>query len=213
MNIYYKFCPNVFLAKTETEYQKDDTIILTTRRGKEVENIVHNLIGKKNGYFYYSITRKDGFDARERAKQKALKIQSWADSAYKISQEYYEKSMEGKEFLSLGEPIKIGHHSEKRHRSLIERNWNRMEKAMNLRQKAESYEQRIAYWESLSDVVNLSMPESLDYYKMLLNDAEAYHKGLKDGSIERMHSYSLTYAKKKVNDLQKKVDLAIKLWR
>ena len=32
-----------------------------------------------------------------------------------------EASNEGKEFLVMGEPIKIGHHSEKRHRALIER--------------------------------------------------------------------------------------------
>ena len=49
-----------------------------------------------------------------------------------------------REFLALGEPIKIGHHSERRHRKLIERAWNAFEaeasehrKADGLRRKAE----------------------------------------------------------------------------
>jgi len=38
------------------------------------------------------------------------------------------------------------------------------------------------------------------------------HEGLKNGTIERSHSFSLTYAKKEVNELEKKVELAKKLW-
>jgi hypothetical protein len=36
--------------------------------------------------------------------------------------------------------------------------------------------------------------------------------GLKNGTIEREHSYSLTYAKKELNDAQKKFEIAKKLW-
>ena len=54
----------------------------------------------------------------------------------KKSNDYYNASNEGKEFLSIGEPIKIGHHSEKRHRALIERNWNRMGKSVEFEKKA-----------------------------------------------------------------------------
>ena len=37
-----------------------------------------------------------------------------------------------------------------------------------------------------------------------LERAVTYHKGLKDGSIERSHSYSLQYATKDVKELKKK---------
>ena len=56
------------------------------------------------------------------------------------------------------------------------------------------------------------MPESIDFFQKQLSEAEIYHKGLKDGSIKREHSYSLTYAKKRVNDLKKKYELAKTLW-
>ena len=212
MNIYKKYCPNVFVAQCEEEYQKGDTIMVETKYGKENEHIVHNLLGQKNGLFFYSITRTDGFNNQERAKNKAEKIKSWADSAEKRSAAWMEKSKEGADFLSLGEPIKIGHHSEKRHRALIDRNWSRMTNAMNELDKAESYRQRTSYWEDLAKKVDLSMPESLEFFKIQLDEAIEYHKGLKDGSIKREHSYSLTYANNKVKDLKSKYEIALKLW-
>jgi len=40
MNTYHKFAPNVFVAKSTERYVKDETIILTTKYGKEHECIV-----------------------------------------------------------------------------------------------------------------------------------------------------------------------------
>lgn len=56
------------------------------------------------------------------------------------------------------------------------------------------------------------MPESIDYYEYLLYKATEYHAGLKSGKYPREHAYSLTYAKKKVNELQKLYDTAKRLW-
>ena len=56
------------------------------------------------------------------------------------------------------------------------------------------------------------MPESLEYFSAKLEKAVEYHKGLKDGSIQRSHSYSLAYANKDVKELKIKVEIAKKLW-
>ena len=213
MNIYKKYCPNVFVAQCDEEYQKGDTIAVTTKYGKENECKVHNFLGKsRDGKFYYSITRTDGFDRRERAKQKLEKLNEWAENAENRRNEWFEKSNEGRDFLVLAEPIKVGHHSEKRHRALIARNWSRIANAMKEDEKAEAYRARTAYWESMVDVIDLSMPESIDFFEAQLEEATEYHKALKDGSIKRDHSFSLTYAKKRVNDLEEKVKTAKKLW-
>lgn len=212
MNTYKKYCPNVFVAQCEEEYQKGDIITLTTKWGKENEHIVHNQVGKKDGFFFYSITRVYGFNSQERAKNKAEKISGWAESAEKRSSEWREKANEGKDFLSLGEPIKIGHHSEKRHRALIKRNWDRMGNAMQELDKAEAYKNRLAFWESLANKIDLSMPESIEFYAAQLAEAVEYHKGIKDGTIPREHSYSLTYANKRVKELTEKHKTAIVLW-
>ena len=216
MNTYKKYCPNVFIAKCEEKHEKGSIIIVETKYGKENECIVHNFLGytgtKENPLFCYSITRADGFDNKERAKNKAEKLNGYADNAKKRSDDWQEKSNEGKDFLALAEPIKIGHHSEKRHRALIERNWNRMSNSMDELAKSKAYESRIEYWESMANKIDLSMPESLEFFQLQHEEAVEYHKGLKDGSIEKRHSFSLTYAKKKCNELKKKHETAVILW-
>ena len=212
MNTYSKFCPNVFIAKCEQQYEKGDIIEVTTKYGKINESVVFNLIYEKDGFYFYSIIRADGFNIQERAKQKADKYENWANSAENKSTQYYEASQEGKDFLALAEPIKIGHHSEKRHRALIERNWSRMGKSVEFSDKAAEHENKAEYWSKRANDINLSMTESLNFYEFKLEEAKQYHADMKSGKIEKSHSFSLTYAKKEVNELQKKFDLAVKLW-
>lgn len=213
MNTYSKYCPNVFVAKCTEQHEKDEIIVLTTKYGQEHENIVHNYLGKtKDGHFLYSITRADGFNCQERAKNKAEKLNGYAINADKRSDQYYEASKEGKDFLALAEPIKIGHHSEKRHRALIERNWERMRKSVNESEKAEEYRSRAEYWEEKASKINLSMPESLGFYEFKLEEAKQKHQKLKDNPELRNHSYSLTYANKAVKEMQDNLNLAVKLW-
>jgi hypothetical protein len=212
MNTYSKFCPNVFVAKCTEKQEKGTTILVTSKYGKENECIVFNLIYEKDGFFYYSIVRADGFDAQEYAKKKAEKLQNAALRADQKSTQFWEASNEGRDFLSLGEPIKIGHHSEKRHRSLIQRNHYRMSKSIEFSNQSEKYENRAKYWENRTEIINLSMPESIEYFEFLLEKAKKNHQGLKDGTIERSHSFSLTYANKEVKENEKKVELAKRLW-
>jgi hypothetical protein len=212
MNTYAKYCPNVFLAKCEEQHKKGSTIILETKYGQEHECVVFNLIYQKDGFYYYSIVRSDGFNAQEWAKRKAERLNGASARADAKSNDYWKASQEGKDFLVLAEPIKMGHHSEKKHRALIERNHNRMGKSVEFSKKADSYNSRAEYWEKRANTINLSMPESLEYYEFELEKVDRKHQGLKDGTIERSHSFSLTYAKKEVNELTKKVELAKKLW-
>jgi hypothetical protein len=213
MNTYKKYCPNVFVAKCEEEHSKGSTIILTTKYGQEHENEVHSFLGKTaDNFFLYSITRADGFNAQKRAENKVEKLEGYAANAEKRSTEAWEASHEGKDFLSLGEPIKIGHHSERRHRALIARNWARMDKSVAESQKAEDYRNRTEYWKGKANEINLSMPESLNFYEFKLEEAKKKHKFLKDNPEARAHSYSLTYANKEVKETEKNLNLAVKLW-
>lgn len=208
MNKFKKYCPNVWVAECDDEYEKGDIVELETKYGKEVECEVYNLIAEKDDKYYYSIVRLD----EPYAQRKAEKYRNSAENRMKKSDQFYEASQEGREFLSLGEPIKVGHHSEKRHRALLERNWNRMEKSVEMANKAEEAERKAEYWENKANEITLAMPESLEYFTWKLEEAVTIHEGLKDGTIERSHSYSLTYAKKDVNELKKKVEIAELLW-
>lgn len=208
MNRFRKYCPNVWVAECDEEYEKGDVIELETKYGKAVECEVYNLILKKDEKYFYSIVRLDEPYAQRQAKR----YHNSATNHMTKSEHYYNASQEGKDFLSLGEPIKVGHHSEKRHRALLERNWNRMGKSVEFAEKAKEAERKAEYWERKAEEITLAMPESLDYFSRKLEEATVYHKGLKNGSIPRSHSYSLVYAKKAVNDLKKKVEIAKILW-
>lgn len=213
MNTYSKFAPNVFLAKCTEAHDRGELITLTTQYGKEHECIVFNLIAEKDGYFYYSIVRADGFNVQEHAKRRAERLIKASENAESKSTSYWQASHEGRDFLALGEPIKVGHHSEGRHRALIQRNHDRMSKAVDFSKKAEELANRAEYWKARESTINLSMPESLEYYQYKLEQAKERHEGLKNGRIKREHSFSLTYANKEVKELEKKVKLAEKLWK
>jgi hypothetical protein len=213
MNTYAKYTANVFVAKCEEQHEKGEIITLSTKYGKEHECIVFNLVARgKLGEFYYSIVRADGFNVQEFAKKKAERYQNWAVASENKSNAYWEASQEGRDFLSLGEPIKVGHHSEKRHRALFERNHNRMSKAVEEGKKVEQHESKAEYWTSRANIINLSIPESLEYYEYKVEEAKMHHEGLKNGTIERSHSFSLTYAKKDVNKFESLLKDAKKLW-
>ena len=211
MNTYSKYCANVFLAKCTELHDKGEIINLTTKYGQEHECIVFNLIYKKDGFYFYSIVRADGYNVQERAKAKAERYQKWANSAVQKSNQYYEASQEGRDFLSLGEPIKVGHHSERRHRALIERNWNRMGKSVEFSEKAENHENKAEYWAKRANDINLAMPESIEFYEYKLEEAKMKHEFYKQNPDKREHSFSLTYAKKAVNELEKNLEIAKKL--
>lgn len=213
MNTYRKFCPNVYVAKCEEQHERGDIIALTTKYGKENECIVHNKVGESAGFFYYSITRLDGFDSKAWAQRKADKLQESAERHQDKADMYYDRANKDSDFLKLCEPIKVGHHSEKWHRKVLREAIDNQMRWYDELKKAEGYEERAKRWAKVAeDKINLSMPESLDYYRYKLEEAIEYHQGVKSGKYPREHSYTLTYAKKAVNDLTKKVEIAKKLW-
>ena len=210
MNTYKKYAPNVFLAKTEEEHKRGDKIIMTSKYGKESTHTVYNLVGKKEGFYYYSIVRDE---STSYAEKKANKLLDSAYNANSKSDQYWKASHEGRDFLRLAEPIKIGHHSEKRHRALIERNDKRMGKSVEYSKKAEELKERASYWEDKAKEINLSMPKSLEYFKNKLDKSKEIQATIKNMKPkEREHSYSLQYANKEVKELTKKYNTSLILW-
>jgi hypothetical protein len=212
MNVYKKYCPNVFLAESDEELAKGDKITMTTKYGKENECIVWNKILERNGKYYYSITRADGFNSQERAKRRAERLESYAISADDKSMAAYEKSNEAVKDIPFGQPILVDHYSAKKHRATLEKANNAMRSSVEQMHKAENYRNREEYWKSLEGKIDLSMPESIEYYAHRLQEAKRIHSGLKDGSIPREYGMQLQYAKNAVNEAQKNYDIAVKLW-
>lgn len=214
-NTYVKtFLPNVFLAVCPEMHEKGDIITMTTKNGREHQVVVFNQVAgvRATGNYWYSVVRADGFNYQEFCARRAARYENASANSMKKSDAKWDAAQEGWEFLSLGEPIKVGHHSEERHRALIERNHNRAASAMELQRKAEEQAQRAAYWASKKEDINLSMPESVEYYEFKLEEAKSEHEMLKANPSKRLHAFSLSYAKKHVNALTKQLMWARRLW-
>ena len=210
---YIKYCPNVFVAKCEREHDKGEIIEVETRRGDLHECEVHNLVGRtKDGCFAYSITRTDGTNKATMAARRAERRREWAQKAEERSSRYFEKSEAAVSGIVPGQPILVGHHSEKRHRAAIDKSWAAMGRGVEEGEKAENHLGKAEYWDRKAEDITLDMPESLEYFKGQLEAAIEYHEGVKSGKYQREHAYTLTYAKKRVNELKQKVETAEKLW-
>lgn len=72
MNVFKKYCPNVWVAECDEKHDKGEIITLETQYGKEVECEVYNLVAEKNDKFYYSVVRLE--DAKL-CRKKSRKIQ------------------------------------------------------------------------------------------------------------------------------------------
>lgn len=207
-NTYKKYAPNAWLMETAETYEKGDIALIANKYGKETEVEVFNLVYSKDDKNFYSFVRLD----TPYATRKAEKYEAMAERRIGAGNEWREKANEGKDFLMLAEPIKIGHHSEKRHRNLLERNHSRMTNAMENYKQAETYEQKANYWRNKENEINLSMPESIEFYKFKLEKAQELHKFYLDNKDKRPHGMSLSYASKDVKNLTKQLEIAEKLW-
>lgn len=212
MNTYHKFIPNVFLAKCESRHEQGQVIKVSTRYGKENDCIVWNLIFERDGFFFYSITRADGFDSQDWAKKRMERRLAQANRLDQKSTEAYHKANKHKDFLVLAEPIKIGHHSEKRHRKIIKQAQDNATKSWQLADEAKEVKRKAEYWEKRSGKIDLSMPESIEYFESLVEQMEENLRQFKSGEKPKEHSYSLSYASKDLRETKKKFELAKKLW-
>lgn len=82
-------------------------------------------------------------DYVERQEYKKDLYQERAEKADKRSQSHYERHRDIASVIPMGQPILIGHHSEKRHRNDLKRIDNEMRKSIQESEKAEYYRNKI----------------------------------------------------------------------
>ena len=78
-------------------------------------------------------TGKERKQARaDRYRERALQAKAGSTAAYRRSEELTKN-------IPSGQPILVGHHSEKRHRRALECSWNALGKSVELERKADYY--------------------------------------------------------------------------
>lgn len=82
-------------------------------------------------------------DYVERQEQKKERYQERVKQAEQRSQEHYDRHNKISSAIPMGQPILVGHHSEKRHRKDLERIDNEMRKSIQEDEKADYYRNKI----------------------------------------------------------------------
>ena len=211
-NTFKKYTSGVYCMQSDNDaLEHGDETTITTRRGKEIEVVVWKKLFTRDNFTFYSIVRQDDKSRSECTRRKVGRAHGAAERQRRISNEEYEKSQEGKEFLSLGEPVKVGHHSEKSHRALIERNNKRMDKSVEASDKAKSYESKALELERrLQKEINIDEPESLDLLIERVSDLEQQRDSLK--SSGKYESYQLSNLGANIRRYKERLETAKKLW-
>ncbi|OVZ77671.1 DUF3560 domain-containing protein [Yersinia kristensenii] len=80
----------------------------------------------------------------QRLEEKRDRLESRALKSRRLSNEAYEQSHRLTEMIPFGQPILVGHHSERRHRAALDKSWNKMGQSVALSEKAEYYARRAA---------------------------------------------------------------------
>lgn len=78
----------------------------------------------------------------EKRQAKVERYENLAANAKEASTQAYNRSHQLTEHIPLGQPILIGHHSERRHRNALDKSWNAMGKSVELSEKAEHYRRK-----------------------------------------------------------------------
>jgi len=82
------------------------------------------------------------YEAKQEAR--AERLAEYAANAEKRSTEAWERSHNETKHIPFGQPILVGHHSEKKHRSALSKSWNLMGKSVEEQRKAEYFRDRAA---------------------------------------------------------------------
>ncbi|WP_300700964.1 DUF3560 domain-containing protein [Bacteroides sp.] len=109
-----------------------------------------------------------------RKEKQAARAERCRGLAYKANQQStdaYNQSHKMVENIPFGQPILVGHHSERGHRNLLVRSWNTMGKSVKLSKKAEYYERKAEAAEN-NDNIYLEDDDAVDRLQEKINSLE-----------------------------------------
>lgn len=100
----------------------------------------------------------------ERKKARISKYQELAEKNKKASDAAYKASHDTVKHIPMGQPILVGHHSEKMHRNTLEKSWNQMGKSVELSDKADYYSEKAKAAEN-NTAISSDDPDAIEKLK------------------------------------------------
>lgn len=117
---------------------------------------------------------------RERLERKLEKRQEWAEKAETRANQLSEQSHKMMSVIPMGQPILIGHHSEKRDRNYRNRAWNKMGKSVEQRHLAEHHIEKASGLEAqLERTIFSDDPNAIEAIEGRIADNEAKREHMK----------------------------------
>lgn len=114
---------------------------------------------------------------RERLENKLAKRNEWAEKAEQRSHAEWEKSAKAVEGISFGQPILVGHHSEKRHRAAIARAQAAGNRAIEESNLSKHHREKAA---GLSDYLECTIfdddPDAIERIQQKIENLERQHE-------------------------------------
>ncbi len=115
---------------------------------------------------------------REDKKNRYLDL---AEKNRKNSDALYKTSTSLSDIIPFGQPILVGHHSERGHRNLIDKIHNKMRKSIEADEKAEYYQNRA---DNISNNISSDDPDAIEKLKIKLAKLEDLQKDMKEHNAE-----------------------------
>jgi Domain of unknown function (DUF3560) len=123
--------------------------------------------------------RRDRFESRKERRLDNAHRQGLKNR--KLSKSFYERSTSMARCIPMGQPILVGHHSEKRDRRFRRRMWDVMGKSVAASDKAEYYEQKAAAIETNQSIFS-DDPDAIEKLKEKIAEAIARQDFMKAGN-------------------------------
>lgn len=142
--------------------------------------------------------------------KQAAKKERYEAMAIKTAREasqLYEKATAELSMIPFGQPILVGHHSERVHRNLLERNHNRLGKSFEMQHKAEYYENKAENMGKSG--ISSDDPEAVTKLKEKLLGLQTAHQVMNNENklVKGAHeSWELSNSSANIRSTQKRIE-------
>jgi len=198
-NIYYEYRKNRSDVKGRDSPPKSSRKALRRSESTKIKNANKLLAERKKAY---EAKRKARIAKLERL---AMKSKSASNSAYKRSNELAS-------VIPMGQPILVGHHSEKSHRSRLKKIRSAMDASITESNKAEEYERRLAAAKS-NAAISSDDPDAVKKLQKKLSLLEKkreaiklYNKNARKAKKEPHPKWVLQNLGQNINSVKKRIE-------
>jgi len=143
-------------------------------------------------------------DFHERKARRIDRYEELAENAEQKSGEMHQQSRDMVKHIPMGQPILVGHHSEKGHRRLLDRSWNKLGQAVQEGEKAEYYKGKAAAAASNTAIFS-DDPDAIEKLEEKIASAQTHQEQMK--AINKICRSKKTTTEQKIATLKEEYNL------